>query len=67
MKNSILQLALYLISITMSKTINILQIWCFKEAPSSWFGLKHFSYRSESSQNSRVEPSRSGEVLKKYL
>ena len=39
-----------------------------KEAPYSWFSLKHFSYRSESSRDSRVESSRSGdEILKNYL
>ena len=40
----------------------------FKEAPYSWFSSKQFLYRSESSQDSRVETSRSGEILKKlYL
>ena len=39
-----------------------------KEAPYSWFSSKHFLYRSESSRDSRVETSRSGEILKKlYL
>ena len=38
-----------------------------KEAPYSWFSLKHFSYRSESSRDSRVESSRSDEILKNYL
>ena len=39
----------------------------FKEAPYSWFSLKHFSYRSEASRDSCVESSRSGEILKNYL
>ena len=38
-----------------------------KEASYSWFSLKHFSYRSEPSRDSRVESSRSGEILKNYL
>ena len=39
----------------------------FKEAPYSWFSLKHFLYRSESSRDSRVESSRSGEIFKNYI
>ena len=35
-----------------------------KEAPYSWFSLKHFLNRSESSRDSRVESSRSGEIFK---
>ena len=38
-----------------------------KEAPYSWFSLKHFLYRSESSRDSRVESSRSGEIFKNYI
>ena len=38
-----------------------------KEAPYSWFSIRHFSYRSGSSQESRVECSRSAEILKNYL
>ena len=38
-----------------------------KEAPYSWFSLKHFSYRSESSRDSRVESSTSGEIFKNYI
>ena len=39
----------------------------FKEAPYSWFSLKHFLYRSESSRDSRVESSKSGEIFKNYI
>ena len=38
-----------------------------KEAPYSWFSLKHFLYRSESSRDSRVESSRSGEIFKNCI
>ena len=38
-----------------------------KEAPYSWFSLKHFLYRSETSRDSRVESSSSGVILKIYL
>ena len=48
-------------------TTNLLGPVVSKEAPYSWFSLKHFSYRSESSRDSRVECSRSGEILKNYL
>ena len=42
-------------------TVNV-----FKEAPYNWFSLKHFLNRSESSGDSRVESSRSGEILKNF-
>ena len=35
-----------------------------KEAPYSWFSLKHFLYRSEASRDSRVESSRPVKFLK---
>ena len=38
-----------------------------KEAPYSWFSLKHSSYRSESSRDSHVLSSRFGEILKNCL
>ena len=49
------------------RAVNRSVVFPLKEAPYSWFSLKHFSYRSESSRDSSVECSRSGEILKNYL
>ena len=47
--------------------IQIIILCTIKEAPYSWFSLKHFLYTSESSRDLRVESSRSGEILKNYI
>ena len=47
--------------------MSLIDMYKFKEAPYNWFSLKHFLYRSESSGDSRVESSRSGEIFKNYV